>query len=146
MRQSYSTADVVGFLEVPYSQKPAAEVFRFVLSQPVPAGVQNLRIAGHGVLMQHTVWMTFTVPDTAMEQMLKSRSLTIQKRDTSLPEELKAAAATNEDARSLHWENALRLQNKDTFNFYTATGGSGWNGYILVDRHDHEIYVVADLL
>lgn len=133
-------------IAIDYSQRPAAEVFRVVLNQPVPSGVRNLRIAGHGVLMQHTVWMKFTATDGAIERILKGPALVVGSREASLSGEVKARAAVDDDARAINWDSVLHSSRNDAYKFSFPTGGSGWFGDIVVNRDGHEVYVVADVL
>jgi hypothetical protein len=129
-----------------YSSEPPDRVFQLILKQPVPGGVSNLHIAGHGVMMGHTVWMKFSATDAAIRQLTKGVEPAYTDLESSSSRSSRQRIMSDKYARSVGWEEVLRLKQVEFYTFDFAPGGSGWVGDIVVDRKKHQVYIVADVL
>ena len=158
-----SAAFVVGFawmvsrtLLYDYGKFPPAQVFRKVFRQPMPHGVSDLMVAGHGVLQGHTVVMRFRATDGAIRRILKGAT-PAEARDFihAVPPRVRTGEARRDprrlderdlDALKVHLDDAARLRHASYYLFSASKGGQGWFGYIAIDHDRRFVYVIAEIL
>ena len=139
-----------------YGKLPPAQVFRTVFRQPMPHGVSDLMVAGHGLFQGHTIVMRFRVTDGALRQILKG-AVPTEARDflRSVPEAVRTGEARRDprgldefdfDALKVHLDEAVHLRHASYYQFDASKSGQGWFGYIAVDRDRQLVYVIAQIL
>ena len=133
-------------VSVDYSTKPSEKVFKLVLNQNVPNGVSNLKVAGHGVLMGHTVWMKFSATDAAIAALLKNKKLSFDEPDKSFTWITKEQILNDQDAHSIRWDTVLRAKNLESYRYSYVPSGIGWVGEIIIDRETRTIYTNSGAL
>jgi hypothetical protein len=143
-------------LVIDYGKRPPAQVFRTVFRQPMPHGISDLMVAGHGILQGHTVVMRFRATDGAIRHILK-RAAPVEARDflRGVPEALSTGEARrnprglnefDRDALKVHLDEAAHLRHASYYWFDASKSGQGWMGYIAIDPDRKFVYVVAQIL
>ena len=158
-----SAAFVVGFawmvshtLLYDYGKLPPAQVFRKVFRQPMPHGVSDLMVAGHGILQGHTVVMRFRATDGALRRILKGavpteaqgfiHSVSRRVRTGEARRNPRGLDEYDLDALKVHLDEAARLRHASYYLFSASKGGAGWFGYIAIDHDRRFVYVIAEIL
>ena len=158
-----SAAFVVGFawmvsrtLLYDYGKFPPAQVFRKVFRQPMPHGVSDLMVAGHGVLQGHTVVMRFRATDDALRGILKDavpteaqdfiRTMSRRVRTGEARRNPRGLGQFDLDALKVHLDEAAHLRHGSYYLFSASKGGAGWFGYIAIDHDRNFVYVIAEIL
>jgi hypothetical protein len=135
-------------MSVDYSAVPRAEVFQRVLRQPVPTGVSDLRVAGHGFCQGHEVWMRFRVTAAALKTLFpETRNPSDWANGTSWASSFFSAdRLLQPDPHSIKWDEVTRAQKPEQYHFSATEGGQGWYGFFVLDGEEHTVYLHAIIL
>jgi hypothetical protein len=137
------------FQPVNYGARPAGRVFQQVFRQPIPQGVSELRIAGHGFCQGHQVWMRFRATKKALRQLLPESTERRERLKDGLRTELGLnyeRRLTEDDPRVVGWDKVLRMRSPEAHYFSRTSQGAGWTGLFVLDRDRQLVYVHAGVL
>ncbi|UCH33261.1 MAG: hypothetical protein JSV65_11835 [Armatimonadota bacterium] len=139
-----------------YGADPPAEVFRKVFRQPLPHGVSDLVVAGHGMGQGHVVFMRFRATDEALDNFLARASRDDKEMYMhAVPEALRTRVPRREfesrdwyerDAWKTRVDEPLRIADAEYYWFDASQYGGGWIGSIAVHRERNVVYVIAQIL
>ena len=131
-------------LSVDYGALPTTKVFQWVFRKPVPSGVSHLKVTGHGFGQGHQVWMRFKATDAVIKSLTKG-----EEEEATLEEILRSHLYQFEDkdALSVGWDEIRRIKKPEYCPFDATNGkGSGWYGFMVIDRKRRIVYLHAGQL
>jgi len=137
-----------------YGVRPPSEIFRLVFRKPIPDGVRDLVVAGHGLFQAQTIFIRFRADDKAMRQVLQSaRPGSEEQFREWVPSSLRSSDPPPEastfsgyilrDALKVRLGQALLLRDPAYYQIDQPADGEGFAAVIAVDRDDGVVYVVA---
>lgn len=123
-----------------YSTVPKPQIFQWVWRRPVPAGVTNLRVAGHQGGLSGDVWMRVAAPRATLRGL-------VGKNDRWTASDFASwTAPAHPDAWKVGWDEVARIHRPAYYEFDASTGGAGWCGAMVVDWERGVLYLRAGLL
>jgi hypothetical protein len=137
------------FRPVDYGARPAGWVFQQVFRQPVPQGVSDLRIAGHGFCQGHEVWMRFRATKKVLMQLLPESAEKREQLSDMLGGELGSTyerRLAEDDPQAVGWDEVLRMRAPEAHDFSRTSQGAGWYGLFVLDRGRQLVYVHVGIL
>jgi len=122
-----------------YSQLAPADTFQRVFARPLPRGVTDLRVAGYGWVTGARVGMRFRITDAGLRDLL-SNCFPESRRNF---ETLASSRLQSDWARAVGLREVQRIRRPEYYAFGSAPYGSGWYGWLAVDREQHFVFVIA---
>lgn len=133
---------------VDLGNKPPAQSFTRFFHAPVPAGIYNMKVAGIA-WTSGDFWMRFQAKDMhAVIKTLKRNPVVPVAGPTDYPNGLDNMPYLVKEpyAISIDWQKVLLIKKPEYYEFATNPLGTGWWGFLIVDRKQNMVYVWGELL